>query len=50
MERGVHRVALFKISKGNESNLPITHHAGYMYITEDTGLIYVDMDDSENGR
>jgi hypothetical protein len=36
-------VALFKILKGNVENLPATKHEGYMYITEDTGDIYVDI-------
>jgi hypothetical protein len=35
-------VALFKILKGNKSNLPETKTEGYMYITRDTGDIYVD--------
>lgn len=36
-------MALFKILKGNKANLPETKTAGYMYITEDTGDIFVDI-------
>lgn len=36
-------MALFKILKGNKKNLPSEKTAGYMYITEDTGDIYVDV-------
>ena len=40
-------MALFKILKGNESALPSTITEGYMYITKDTGNIYVDISDTE---
>ena len=36
-------MALFKILKGKYENLPAVYHEGYMYITEDTGKIYVDI-------
>lgn len=36
-------MALFKILKGNKSTLPTTLNEGYMYITKDTGDIYVDI-------
>lgn len=36
-------MALFKILKGQYENLPAVYHEGYMYITEDTGKIYVDI-------
>lgn len=40
-------MALFKILKGNESNLPTTKTPGYMYITEDQGNIFVDLSTTE---
>lgn len=43
-------MALFKISKGNSSNLPQIYNAGYCYFCEDTGLFYVDTTDDETGR
>ena len=43
-------MALFKILKGKAENLPSEYHAGYMYITEDTGLIYLDTTDTAGGR
>jgi hypothetical protein len=46
-ERGVHRVALFKIFKGNAASLPSTKNEGYMYITQDQGDIYVDISSTE---
>ena len=36
-------MALFKILKGNSNDLPNVFHEGYMYITQDTGKIYVDI-------
>jgi hypothetical protein len=39
----VHRVALFKIFKGNKKALPDKITEGYMYVTEDLGEIYVDL-------
>ena len=39
-------MALFKILKGSASNLPTTFHEGWMYITEDTGDIHVDISDT----
>lgn len=35
-------MALFKIFKGNKENLPKTITPGFLYITEDTGDIYID--------
>ena len=35
-------MALFKILKGNKASLPVEKTEGYMYITKDTGDIYVD--------
>lgn len=35
-------MALFKISKGNSSNLPKTYTEGYCYYCIDTGLFYID--------
>jgi hypothetical protein len=46
-ERGVHRVALFKIFKGNAAKLPSAKTEGYMYITQDRGDIYVDISSTE---
>ena len=46
-ERGVHRVALFKIFKGNAAKLPTAKTEGYMYITQDRGDIYVDISSTE---
>lgn len=46
-ERGVHRVALFKIFKGNAAKLPTAKTEGYMYITQDQGDIYVDISSTE---
>ena len=40
-------MALFKIFKGNENNLPTTKTPGYMYITEDQGNIFVDLSTTE---
>ena len=40
-------MALFKILKGNENNLPTTKTPGYMYITEDQGNIFVDLSTTE---
>jgi hypothetical protein len=47
MERRVHRVALFKIFKGNAAKLPTNKTEGYMYITQDQGDIYVDISSTE---
>ena len=35
-------MALFKIFKGNKANLPKAITPGFLYITEDTGDIYID--------
>lgn len=43
-------MALFKISKGNSSNLPQTYNVGYCYFCEDTGLFYIDTTNDEAGR
>ena len=40
-------MALFKILKGNKLDLPLLKTTGYMYITEDTGDMYVDISSSE---
>ena len=39
-------MALFKISKGNQANLPSTYEEGRMYITTDEPAIYLDTDSS----
>ena len=39
-------MALFKILKGNKSSLPTKKVEGWMYITKDTGDIYVDISSS----
>ena len=35
-------MALFKIAKGNKSNLPIIKTDGYAYFTTDDGTFYID--------
>jgi len=35
-------MALFKIAKGNKSNLPIIKTDGYAYFTTDDGKFYID--------
>jgi hypothetical protein len=40
-------VALFKILKGKQENLPAPHKEGWMYITSDFGDIYLDLSDNE---
>lgn len=40
-------MALFKILKGQEKNLPKDYHEGWAYITTDEGNFYVDISDSE---
>lgn len=37
-------MALFKISSGNEEDLPNTLTKGYAYFTEDDGNLYIDID------
>lgn len=42
-------MALFKISKGNSTNLPNTKTDGYCYFTVDDGKFYIDyLDPSDN--
>jgi len=36
-------MALFKISKGEARNLPITYNEGYCYFTTDDGYFYIDI-------
>lgn len=40
-------MALFKISKGDEANLPIDTKEGFAYFTPDTGNFFIDVADSE---
>lgn len=40
-------MALFKICRGNESNLPTTLTDGYAYFCTDTGNFYIDWADSD---
>ena len=40
-------MALFKILKGNEANLPEEKKEGWAYITDDTGNMYVDVSNSK---
>ena len=40
-------MALFKILKGNEANLPEEKKEGWAYITNDTGNMYVDVSNSK---
>lgn len=40
-------MALFKISKGSETNLPTNLNEGYAYFTEDTNNFYIDISDNE---
>ena len=40
-------MALFKILKGNESNLPAKKTEGYAYFTEDKGNFFVDVSSSK---
>lgn len=35
-------MALFKINRGNETNLPETLHDGWAYFCTDTGSLYID--------
>ena len=37
-------MALFKVFRGNSSDLPATIHDGYMYLTVDDGKVYIDTD------
>ena len=37
----------FRISRGLEQNLPISRKSGQMYITEDKGNIYLDVDEEK---
>ena len=41
-------MALFKILKGNESNLPATLTEGYCYFCTNTGNFYIDYKDETN--
>jgi hypothetical protein len=40
-------MALFKISKGNEANLPKLKRNGFAYFTEDENDFYIDIKDSD---
>jgi len=40
-------MALFKILKGNEANLPEEKKEGWAYITDDTGNMYIDVSNSK---
>lgn len=42
-------MALFKILKGNEANLPSTMTAGYAYFCPDTGRFFIDVENSSGG-
>ena len=39
-------MALFKVFRGNSSDLPTTIHDGYMYLTVDDGKVYIDTDNT----
>ena len=41
-------MALFKIFKGNKSNLPSTYTDGYAYFTYNDGKFYIDYQDIED--
>lgn len=39
-----------KFLRGLEADLPTTYNIGYVYITTDTGKIFMDTTSSESGR
>jgi hypothetical protein len=41
-------MALFKITRGAEKNLPSTRHDGYAYFCTDTGSFYIDYKEKES--
>ena len=43
-------MAIFKISKGNSVNLPVTYEEGHIYFTIDNGKLYIDTSNEQSGR
>lgn len=42
-------MALFKINKGLNANLPVPRHDGYAYFTTDDGKFWIDFEDNTDG-
>ena len=40
-------MALFKVLRGNETDLPINYNDGYAYFTQDTHNFYIDHEGTE---
>ena len=45
--KGVVNLALFRVCRGNESNLPATMNDGWAYFCTDTGNFYIDWADDQ---